>query len=68
MFELTLGAEAEHVRINAKQLKPRIGSALVSELALEITLHPKDGPATGYIMPPHVAAALAFVWKQGYST
>ncbi len=66
VFELTLGAEAELVRINAQQLKPRIGSALASELALEITLHPKDGPASGYIMPPHVAATLAFVWKQGF--
>jgi hypothetical protein len=66
VFQLTLGAEAELVRINAQQLKPRIGSALASELALEVTLHPKDGPANGYIMPPHVAATLAFVWKQGF--
>jgi hypothetical protein len=66
VFELTLGAQAEHVRINAQQLKPKSGSALASELALEITLHPKDGPASGYIMPPRVAATLAFVWKQGF--
>ena len=61
-----LGADAELVRINAQQLKPRKGSALASEGALEITLHPKDGPASGYIIPSHVAANLAFVWKQGF--
>ena len=66
VFELTLGAEAELVRMKAKQLKPRKGSALASELALEITLHPKDGPASGYIMPSHVAVTLVFVWKQGF--
>ena len=66
VFELTLGADAELVRINAQQLKPRKGSALASEGALEITLHPKDGPASGYIIPSHVAANLAFVWKQGF--
>ena len=61
-----LGADAELVCINAQQLKPRKGSALASEGALEITLHPKDGPASGYIIPSHVAANLAFVWKQGF--
>ncbi|KAL0046390.1 hypothetical protein WJX82_011125 [Trebouxia sp. C0006] len=66
VFELMLGADAELVRINAQQLKPRKGSALASEGALEITLHPKDGPASGYIIPSHVAANLAFVWKQGF--
>jgi len=36
-------ADAEFVRINACAFKPRSISALVTEQALEVTLHPKNG-------------------------
>ncbi len=44
VFVLTFAeAHAEFVRINARELKRRSISALVTEQALEMTLHPKNG-------------------------
>ncbi len=64
VYEISFAeAEAEFVCINVCELKPRSNSATVTEKALEITLHPKDVQASGYSMPAHVAATLAFAWR-----
>jgi hypothetical protein len=50
VFELKFGAEAEIVRINARELDPRSNCALVTEQALDHTACQRHRPASGYIM------------------